>query len=552
MASSTSAQAPISNANLRHVNMVSGQPLQVQGDDEVVWFEATRDKYLDETKFSDATDLRDLDRLLILELMVYRWTVHLASGVDYEGDIADEEQLRKNIKDYCVDERTEILTQRGWATFDQLVPGEAVLTLDHDAGVSEWAPVKDLYVNAGVAGSPIEMVRMESRGHSSLTTPNHRWPVLQRAHREVRESAELTTASRLLLAAPRAEPPAVAKHDDDFVDLVAWWWTEGSAARRDDGTPLHGHIYQSSSANSGCMATIRAALTRLYGPGGSMALAGRQGVRPDVPLWREIDKGFQLSVEVIRELDQAAPDKVLAPQFVLDLTETQLRSLIMTSVAGDGWVSSKGYMRLAQRRLDRIRALEFACALAGIPTRTRFEPVNGMWECALMRPQTVWPISAARQGKGATVERVPYEGIVWCPVGLRNGTWLARRDGTVYWTGNSSQIDSIKKAMGLNKAARDAEANTDSVADYIQNLKARAKAFGIHRETQLRKALELMNELHAIVGAFDRSDQEEREKIGFESEAEILEWIRNTMLPEYTAIDEHFRQHDQRYWVRSL
>lgn len=216
MASSTGAQAPISGSNLRHVSMVSGQPLQVQGDDEVAWFEATRDKYLDETKFSDATDLRDLDRLLILELMVYRWTVHLASGVDYEGDIADEEQLRKNIKDY------------------------------------------------------------------------------------------------------------------------------------------------------------------------------------------------------------------------------------------------------------------------------------------------------------------------------------------------SSQIDSIKKAMGLNKAARDAEANEGNVADYIQNLKARAKAFGIHRERQLRKALELMNELHAIVGAFDRSDQEEREKIGFESEAEILEWVRNTMLPEYTAIDEHFRQNEQKFWVRSL
>jgi hypothetical protein len=53
----------------------------------------------------------------------------------------------------------------------------------------------------------------------------------------------------------------------------------------------------------------------------------------------------------------------------------------------------------------------------------------------------------------------------------------------------------------------------------------------MHREKQLTTSLTLMKELFTIVGAFDRSDDEERRKIGFESEHDILEWIRHTMKP---------------------
>jgi hypothetical protein len=114
----------------------------------------------------------------------------------------------------------------------------------------------------------------------------------------------------------------------------------------------------------------------------------------------------------------------------------------------------------------------------------------------------------------------------------------------------SEQINKTKTAMGLTKAARDEARNSGDLAEYFSDLKMRAKIFGIHREEQLTKALSLVQELSAIVGSFDRSDKEERAKLGFESEAEILEWVRNTMLPEFAAIDQHFRENEQRYWVR--
>jgi hypothetical protein len=116
----------------------------------------------------------------------------------------------------------------------------------------------------------------------------------------------------------------------------------------------------------------------------------------------------------------------------------------------------------------------------------------------------------------------------------------------------SEQITRVKSSMGLTKSARDEAANSGDVSTYLTNLKARAKLFGIHRQTQLTRALTLMNELSAIVGGFDRADGEERQKLGFDNEAEIVDWIRTRMLPEYRELDEHFRANSQRYWIRNM
>lgn len=123
---------------------------------------------------------------------------------------------------------------------------------------------------------------------------------------------------------------------------------------------------------------------------------------------------------------------------------------------------------------------------------------------------------------------------------------LLRRNVREY----SEQINRTKDAMGLTKNARDKAASEGDFSTWLSNLKVRAKTFGVHREHQLTKALVLMEELASIVGTYDRSDTEERHKLGFTSEGDILEWIRNRMLPEYRELDQHFRANEQKYWVR--
>src|SRR5262245_41722321 len=81
------------------VELCSKETVKVQTEQEQRWFNAARDKYLSENKFEQVTDYQDLDRLLILELGIFRWTQHLASGYDYQKNLVDEELLRRQIKD---------------------------------------------------------------------------------------------------------------------------------------------------------------------------------------------------------------------------------------------------------------------------------------------------------------------------------------------------------------------------------------------------------------------------------------------------------------------
>ena len=115
---------------------------------------------------------------------------------------------------------------------------------------------------------------------------------------------------------------------------------------------------------------------------------------------------------------------------------------------------------------------------------------------------------------------------------------------------NSALITAVKNDLGLTKSQRD-RAMYENAGVYITELKQRAKEFGVHREKQLASALTLCQQLFAIVGAFDRSDGVERGKIGFETEVEILDWIRTIMAPEFNRVDAHFIANTQKYWTKS-
>jgi hypothetical protein len=62
----------------------------------------------------------------------------------------------------------------------------------------------------------------------------------------------------------------------------------------------------------------------------------------------------------------------------------------------------------------------------------------------------------------------------------------------------------------------------------------------------------LFNELKNNVQTFDRCDETERRQTGFETETDLLDWIRKTAIPEYDELDRFFREHSQSLWIRKL
>lgn len=103
-------QTPVGTGNpygvqLFTVTTPSGSDLNLQTQEEADWYESRRDRYSQDNHFPNVSDLQDLDRLLMLEVLSYRWGLWMAQGFDYLYSRVDEGQLKSNIKEYSVEIR---------------------------------------------------------------------------------------------------------------------------------------------------------------------------------------------------------------------------------------------------------------------------------------------------------------------------------------------------------------------------------------------------------------------------------------------------------------
>jgi hypothetical protein len=452
-------------------------PLVIRGSTEAVERGIRHIQVIDPTQLYPETGLR------------YECVKRIALGVDMPPEIL---LGMTDANHWCVDEETEILTAGGWRHYNEFDVGDEVLTLNHETGASEWQPVQDIY-RAEAQREPMRELR--SRTHSSLTTLPHRWPVLcpgsidenavvdpivvtvggelteeeawlldmaarsQARSRAVREgipfvrewttSAELAAKHSIITAAPHAAPEE-ATYSSDFVRLVAWFWTEGSIG----GNVT---ISQSHTRNPERVVQIRELLGRLYGPA-SDTLRGSSA-----PAWREAEQSnesshggaitvFRLNQYAAKDLFVVAPKKRVSLDFIRALTFEQLQIFVAVSCAADGWHYSQGRIDIWQKDGDGLDAFELACILAGCAV-SRHESGGGVVVHGL-ETKSVRPVKAAEHARregidGATDRIVFYDGIVWCPV-TPNHTWFARRNGKVFFTGNTGWLvdDQTWKAHG--------------------------------------------------------------------------------------------------------
>lgn len=121
----------------------------------------------------------------------------------------------------------------------------------------------------------------------------------------------------------------------------------------------------------------------------------------------------------------------------------------------------------------------------------------------------------------------------------------------------SSQVESyaqeirlLKRNLAIDKPSRDKARGDDSVVAYITKLRDRAREFGVMRNSQFDRALVLFQQLDALLGMHDRSDEIERRE-NHVTEGDVFAWIREVALPEFRQIDADFRESAQKYWIRA-
>jgi hypothetical protein len=350
-----------------------------------------------------------------------------------------ESGIQKMVLEYCVDEDTEALTPQGWKSRSGLSEGDLIATLNTGSGMAEWQPIDAVHVFDGER----DMRLIESRSFSSLSTLGHRWWVRTTSRGE--EIMEWRTTDTLVNACAIPRPVPFADYpeptlSDELVELLAWVYTEGCFEK---GRPRSGRwqglsLSQSADCNYINVERIRRVLTSLY---------GLPGPASEGHLWRE--KTYRMagtgrithfylrtaqSAE-IRKFFLDVANKVLKPEVLSVLSAQQLDLFIDVSMAADG-SEYQDRKQFAQTVEERTRIFEMACTLRGYPTSTTNS--KGLWVCGILKRSWTTPLSSGTSPLRRN-EVVHRAGIVWCPE-TKNRTWLARRNGTIYYTGNSTDV----------------------------------------------------------------------------------------------------------------
>jgi hypothetical protein len=403
--------------------------------------------------------------------------------------------------EYCVSDDTEVLTREGWKRYDEIDVGTAALTLNNDTGLAEWQPVEAVNVFEGERW----IYETNFRGHSSATTGGHRWPVAWFSHpgrpwrRRWSTTETLTKNEKISCAAPLIDLPSVQKYDDALVELMAWYWTEGT------WTLPGGKITIAQWGPH--MARIKAAATKLFGP--ELPDRRRKGGIWDGAVWKSNTAG-----NVIRLGDAASAvllehivdyrTKAVSYDFVANLTQAQLELFINCSVWADAdsdWLPTER-CTFGQKVEHNIDVLQFACQLAGRKSvKYSHSKMNGQpWYQLGIYAQHRTKIKA--KSMLDNMVRRWHKGVVWCPT-TPNRTWCARRNGTVYFTGNSfelSNADPDRLRRYLNE--------DDAFIDSNERAKAWAGRRLARRQTPPYWETITINPLHpnAPMGSFDVGD----------------------------------------------
>lgn len=346
--------------------------------------------------------------------------------------------------EYCTDEETQILTTEGWRYQHQLSGYETVLTQNPQTGLAEWQRMKEMAV---FHSNHRYIYESEFRGHSSATTGEHRWLTeWGHAHRydgdhrwgyRFSTTETLKTNERIACAAPVADLSKDQKFTDDFVELMAWYWTEGTWASK-------GKTLEIAQNDGPHLRRIEALLERNFGPArehmrsGSVAFTEKAWTR--CTKTEGLGRAVRLSVPIADEIrSQIIEDrtKAVSPDFIMALTQHQLELFIKISIWADAdsdW-NEHDDVQIGQKYEHNIDMLQMAATLAGRRTQKLIKTMNGQpWYVCGLYAEGRRHIGAGTIKQHMT--KKAHSGVVWCP-STPNGTWLARRRGSVYFTGNS-------------------------------------------------------------------------------------------------------------------
>lgn len=345
----------------------------------------------------------------------------------------------------CVDEETEALTTDGWRRYDQLYNGQIILTKNCNTGILEWQPIENINIYPDYQG---DLYSFEGKTFSALTNGKHRW--LCNHDSKPGSKAEFLTTEELYNSKIVRPIHRTGEYngnrkkvlDDDLVYLLGIILTDGRLRYYGDktkpryGKPWYALITQSKEKN---IPLIQSAIDKL-----DNRFTYIHKVYGKKHVWK-FNKDFA------DYLDTIIPNKKLNMSLIHSLTKSQIRLLLDGMILGDG---CKHGTRILTSSIEQANLIQVLVVMAGYYSNILINDNRGIHISNKIKRGNIITKNISylvtigeskyfhhRSTRGINhIKKLSNQKqLIWCPT-VKNGTWVCRRKGKTYITGNSTNM----------------------------------------------------------------------------------------------------------------
>lgn len=359
----------------------------------------------------------------------------------------DKESNRSAGVGYCFDDKTDVLTRRGWVPWTAVQNSDEFFTVDSLTNNSSYSTAQEIIRQKYVG----KMLGFEGKQLDYLVTPNHKFLFRPEGKTEFElKTAEeihnkrgaiaksgfdfVATSSLSEVVIPSLKTKnklfgEVKLPINDFAKLAGLWVSEGSVVRHRGRV----YVWQDQRANPVKFEQIQAFLNTT--PFAWYVHTGSDGV----------NKGFStthkgLAEFLILHFGEFCEDRTL-PSWLLEAGQEARQILLDYLVLGDGSCYLNGlreetqYFTCSKRLADSVQHL---CLLLGkyASLNTRVDKPNPQYTLTVTETKTAY-LNVYPGNKYRSFYEVDYDGYVYCAVLPATHTLYVRRNDVSYLSSNS-------------------------------------------------------------------------------------------------------------------
>lgn len=343
----------------------------------------------------------------------------------------------------CVDDKTEALTIDGWKKYNEINVGTLILTKNPITGILEWQPIEKVNIYPDYDG---DLYSIEGKTFSALTNGKHRW--LCNHNTKPNSKVEFVTTeelynSKVVMPIHRTGEYLGNKNkilSDDMVFILGIILTDGHIRYyRDKSKPRYGKpwyvvITQSKEKNIPIIQNVVDKIGYNY----NYKVSGKKHV------WK-FNKDFA------DYLHNIIPNKELNMGLLNSLTKKQIKLLLDGMILGDG--CKKG-TRIITSSIEQANLIQILIVMAGYYSNILINDNRGVHFSNKVKSGKIVTKNVSYLvtiGKNKHFHHISTMGtnhikkisnqnkLIWCPT-VNNGTWVCRRNGKTYITGNSTNM----------------------------------------------------------------------------------------------------------------